>query len=311
VWPFKKKNNEVETFVAIRYTYEAFKALFPNKTKQEWLNENCPEDVYNFTKNSISRNANVIKDGKIKRILIATIDNVYLDWLLGKNKKHTEESINKYLKSKINDIDFWNKRLIDSGMTNTYNILGIPNMIMLHNFSGNSSNYSLNKETSQKLTNILKTIYKSEHIFVPGWFLKGCDAPLHTKEIVQFAELFWSEGTCVRFGQCLEQKYAPCELSDKFSPLYFVVPFVVKADINNALIYLNNDGCDGEDMSAQAMALMRFSDGDRLSLFNLIANDIPQVISIGPNAILPGQAYLSYQMGLIKRGFKQSNISTY
>jgi hypothetical protein len=307
MWPFKKKK-PADTLVMLRYTKDAWDLLFPNTTNDEWKLANQPDDVALFVKASVVR-SNIGAD-PIQKGLIATIDSKYLQWLSNKKKKHSSRALSQYLQEHVSDLNYWNDCLIESGMTSTYNVLGIPSLLMPHNINGTHSEYVLDRETSDMLIDELKKIYKSNEVFVPGWITKGSDMPNYQDDLIQLADLFWQNRSRIRFGKYLEQSYSQLETSDKFSPLYFTVPFVVKANVNNALISFNGNGLGKEDKSLQGMAALCFPEENRINLFKLISKDIPQVVSIGPKAVMPSQAYVNYQFNLI-RGHGKSNIAMY
>ena len=239
MWPFNKKNKETKPLIAARYTYDTFCSLFPNKTHQDWIDSNCPDNITDFVKQLVTKC--VSKKTKIERLLIATIDRQYVDWLTENDKTHSQNTLNEYLCYCGTDSDFWNKKLIDSNMTTAYNVLGIPSMTMIYNIDENQSQYSLSKEASNQIADILKTVYDSDYVFVPGWITKGSEMIKYAQDIVQIAKSFWDNGTNVRFAKYLEQNYTKYELFNKFSPLYFVVPFVVKTNLFNANINFNKN----------------------------------------------------------------------
>jgi hypothetical protein len=301
---------QTNALIVVRYTRDTFRDLFPAVSDNEWEYRNSPNDIASFVKNSIDTSKSTCAT-KTCCAIIATIDNKYLEWLKIKKRNHSTKSLAKYIKQHVDDIPFWNERLMKSGMTTTYNILGIPSLIILHDLDGASSQYSLSKKTTDEISQLLKTIYKSHEVFVPGWILKGCDMPSCTQDIAQLAELFWKDGTRVRLGKYLEQRYNQNEIADKFSPLYFVVPFVVKAQITNAIINLDDIRFAEGDYTNQSMESIKFKKQERFDLFKIIYNSIPQVISIGINAVMPGHAYKTYQINAIKRCRESSNGTAY
>jgi hypothetical protein len=125
--------------------------------------------------------------------------------------------------------------------------------------------------------------------------------------MIKLAELFWSDGKRVRFGKFLEQNYSKEELVDKFVPLYFTIPFVIKSKVDCALVdlygYTQVDQCK----TVQSMSVVRFTEDNRSRLLKLISSEIKQFVSIGTNAVMPGHAYMLYNMGLTKN--KIVNIS--
>jgi hypothetical protein len=308
MWPFTKKKTLDNTIMMIRYTKDAWMELFPNSTTKEWELTNCPEDVFDFVKTSVSNS--MIRRSPIQKGIIATIDGRYMEWLSKSRLIHSAKSLTQYLEQHITDTRYWDERLVASGMIDTYNRLGIPCLVMLHNIRGSQSEYALSKEASDQLMQILSNVYGSDAVFSPGWITKGCDMPIYSNDLVQIANIFWKDKTRIRFGKYLEQRYSQLELIDKFSPLYFVVPFVVKDKVDQALINFGESEFAEKDKSAQAMAARKFTDEQRIELFHIISRDIPQVVSIGPRAVMPNQAYINYTANIIRsRG--RSNLSMY
>lgn len=310
MWPFKKKEPKEETLVMIRYTEDASQHLFPNLNHENWETMNRPDDVALFVIDSIAR-TRFTSGAKINNALIATIDSEYLSWLSNNRQKHSPKALSQYLKLHVEDVPFWDKKLIDSGMTESYNILGIPCLAILHNYNGENTEYMLNNTTSSKILELLQNIYANKNVFVPGWFLKGNDMFACIEDIKHLADVYWSDGIRARLGKFLEQSYHKKELIDRFSPLYFVVPFVVKTKIETAFVNLRNPTYAANDNSVQAMSSIVFKDNERMQLFNLISNDIPNIISVGSNAVMANQAHLAYHGGIIKRSIRSKNTLLY
>ena len=307
MWPFKKKKED-DTLIMIRYTKDTWFSLFPDSTVNEWEVANSPLDVAKFVKLSVSNS--LIGSRPIQRGIIATIDKKYLEWMSLSKLEHSSTTLSQYFKTKIADTNYWNDRLLESEMTGTYNILGIPSLVMLHNISGSKTEYVIDKETSSAISELLLSIYGGDAIFTPGWITKGCDMPTYSDDLIQLAEIFWQEGKRIRFGKCLEQSYNNVELADKFAPLYFIVPFVIKTNVDSALINFSGRGFTANDQTCQAMAAKRFSEEQRVELFKLISSSIPQVISVGPRAVIPSQAYINYAANII-RCKSNANVTMY
>jgi hypothetical protein len=188
--------------------------------------------------------------------------------------------------------------------------MGISSLLMPYGLSSNKSEYCLTNKTADQLCSQLQEIYGVDKIFVPGWLTKGCDMPLYTKDIIHLADTFWNDGVRAVFGMYLEQLYNQHELDDKFTPIYCVVPFLIKTNVDSAFINLTGP-FDDSDKSLNALAQKQFNEEKRFELFKTITADIPQVVSIGPNAVLPGEAYLEYNMSMIKRAINQERIARY
>jgi hypothetical protein len=290
----------------VRYTHDTWRILYPNGNDWEWELKNCPNDLSCFVRQSVAQGLSE-QNARTNYALIATIDEQYINWLSNNKKKHSAKNLSKYISSKLNDVDFWTSRLIDSGMTNSYNVLGVPGMFMTHQIDCSKSEYALTKETSEQISQLLADTYQNETVFVPGWVVKGCDLPKCANDMIKLAELFWSDGKRVRFGKFLEQNYSKEELVDKFVPLYFTIPFVIKSKVDCALVdlygYTQVDQCK----TVQSMSVVRFTEDNRSRLLKLISSEIKQFVSIGTNAVMPGHAYMLYNMGLTKN--KIVNIS--
>jgi hypothetical protein len=306
----KNKKTKEEMLILIRYTFNASNVLFPSIGVDEWEKLNCPDDASQFIKGSLAR-TQISNGNKNHQALIATVDDEYLNWLAKNRYQHSLKILTEYLKDRVENIDFWNQRLIDSKMTAAYNVLGIPCLVILHNCQEMRTNYHLSKELICKITSVLQDVYDTEKVFVPGWFVKGCDAPMCIKDIIQSADVFWKSENRIRVGKFLEQQYACEEIADRFTPIYFVIPFVIKTNIEHSVIDLRGLDAHQNARTAQSMTHISFQEEYRRKLFNIITQTMPYVISIGPNAVLPNQAYIAYHGRIITKHLESSKTSNY
>ena len=307
MWPFKKKNKKENItpsdngpigLTLLRYTYDTFQKVFPTKTKEQWEDVNCPHDVAKFVKYSVARTQIELMT-PIQYIQIATIDNKFIEWADSHGYDDLSLVVRQYV-TEHNHIDgYWDERLVESGMVNSYNILGIPSMFMVGNIKDSKSELCLDEESTLVLTEKIKDIYDEKDVFVPGWITKGSDMPTYTDDIVQIAEETWKNNKKIRFGKYLEQAYTVRELEDKFRPLYFVVPFLIKVQVCESKIDLFTQR-EKDNKSAAFMSAKIFTPEQRMDLLEIINNQIKEVVSVGTSAVMPGQAYLSYNVGLSK-----------
>ena len=299
MWPFKKQTTSGNRMIIIRYTRDVAKTLFPLMTDDEWAKVNNPHDVGGLIRCALF-GREVPRNRIVNSVLIATIDTEYLQWLKQKKANHSKKALSKYIGQHLNDSEFWDEKLCKSGMTTSYNILGIPIMLMPLSKNGNISNYCLDAEISNEIMNLLKNVYQSDRVFVPGWILKGCDMPMCVKDIVHLSEIFWSDGKRVRLGKFLEQNYKDCELDDRFSPVYCTIPFVVRSEIQKAEIDLCGKNHPIDRTTEIAMSKISFSGAQKFSLLALMSSKIPQIISVGSNSMTPELAYVIYNKRLLK-----------
>ena len=304
MWPFNKKKqkqtqlkDKIQTLVMIRYTYDVWQKLFPTLTKEQWEELNCPDNVSEFLKQSIKRSSTAKQsDGScrlpdFKDALIATLDNKYLYWLETNALKHTQENLGKYLEVNMNNPDYWDQCLFDSEMTTIYNVMGIPFSMLVHDLNGRKiSEYSLKDESTKEIEPILAEIYESEEVFVPGWIVRGADMPKCVSHIVEFAKIYLQKNKKVRYGRFLEQTYTDEELKDLFKPYNYLIPFVVKKQINKSLISFQY--YDKDSNIAHDLIRIKFKEEEKEKIKNILTADDPHVISVGNSAMMPGQAYL-------------------
>lgn len=304
MWPFKKKKQpakkekiKIQTLIMIRYTYDAWQKLFPDSNKEKWEELNCPDNVAEFVKQSIKRSSNVKHpDGSVgmpdfESALITTLDEQYLSWLERNNYSHSQENLGKYLEEYANNEDYWNECLNRSEMTTTYNVMGIPFSMLLHDINGKKSEYCLREESARQIEPILSAIYQSEEVFVPGWILRGADMPKCVNSVVEFAKLYLREKRKIRFGKFLEQTYTEDELKDKFKPYNYLLPFVVKSKIEKALISFRK--YDINSKNTHNMIQIKFKENEKEQLKDILIASDPHVIAVGNSAMMPGQAYLA------------------
>ena len=308
MWPFKKtkkkQNRESASpdvnypigLTLLRYTYDTFQKVFPTKTKEQWEEVNCPNDVAKFVKYSVAR-TQVELMTPIQYIQIATIDYKFIDWAEKLGYTDFALVVRQYVTEHNHVENYWDERLFESGMINSYNILGIPSMFMVGNVSNNKSELYLDEASTNLLTEQIKHIYSEDEVFVPGWITKGSDMPTYTDDIVQIAEETWQNKKKIRFGKYLEQAYTERELEDKFRPLYFVVPFLIKVKVQKSKIDLFTQR-ENDKTSAAFMSAKMFTQEQRIELLDVISSQIKEVVSVGTSAVMPGQAYLSYNVGL-------------
>ena len=305
MWPFNKNKKKEQlqqdegpkVLILVRYTYDAFKKVFPNKSDAQWEEVNSPNDISTFVKHNVAQ-SQIKMCTFIESVQIATIDDNYLLWAMERNIDDLQVGVRLYVQEHINDEKYWDERLIESGMTDSYNVLGIPSMFVVGNIIGNKTECILTQESINELTEKISNIYSSENVFVPGWITKGSDMPAYVSDIAQIAEESWNHNKSIRFGKYMEQIYGEKELSDKFNPLYFVVPFLIKIKINRAKIDLFSK--DESANNLNSMAGISFSSEQRTELLKIIRDSVKEVVSIGPSAVLPGQAYISYNVSLSK-----------
>lgn len=297
---FKKYNGK--TIILVRYTFDVWKRLFPYLSIDTWENQNMPNDLGQFMRKNM-KNAIIIKTkNNEKRMLIATIDDVYISWLQERNITHSIINLKNYIMQRLTDDEFWNERLIHSGMIDTYNVISIATSLILPNLKNNSSEYSLTHQTSSEITSVLKNIFHKQEIFVPGWIIKGKDVIVCRRDLIQLANFFWNKNKLARCGRFIEQNYDTMETKNKFKPLYFTIPFVIKEKMNSAI------NCDNIEKEA---ALVNLSEQQTSELFKLINNDIPQIISINKTFDTPLQSYMNYQSYLLDSDSAAANVFKY
>lgn len=306
MWPFNKKNkkqieqpqeDQPKTLILVRYTHDVFKKVFPDKSDSKWEEVNSPKDISTFVKHNVAQ-SQIKMCTFIESVQIATINEYYLDWAFRNGISDLQLGVKLYVQEHINDEAFWDERLLESGMTDSYNVLGIPAMFVLGNIAGNKTECILEQESIEQLTSIIAEIYSSDKVFVPGWITKGSDMPAYICDIAQIAEESWNNNKQIRFGKYMEQEYGAKELSDRFNPLYFVVPFLIKVKMFKSKIDLFNKGSEANNLNA--MTDIRFSNEQRSKLLEIINASVKEVVAVGPSAVMPGQAYISYNVSLSK-----------
>jgi hypothetical protein len=161
--------------------------------------------------------------------------------------------------------------------------------MLLHDINGRISNYILPKEISEQIAQYIKNIYHTSNVFVPGWILKNNVREKCEKDIKRCADLYWKDGMRVRFGKYMEQIYTQDEALDLFSPFTFIIPFVIKEEVQNAkirFIYNNSDSNDQCDENTQTVKAVKWTKTQKVELWEMLANVYPQIVSIGENVVM-------------------------
>lgn len=287
MWPFKQKPQRL---ILPRYTKDVWLKLNMGSS-DEWATLMAPNNVTDFIKTNVVRIVKKrTKKPKYTSALIATIDDDYCKWL--GDRKHSEKRVLQYILSN-DDIQLWSAKLQNSGMVNSYNVLNVPLSIIPCKQENNKTSFTLDKNTTAQIIQALQNTYQSRDIFCPGWILKGYDAPLCINDIISLAEAYWYENKNVTIGKYSEQIYKDVESKNKFAPHLFVVPFVIRTNIDSALINLSGQ-YDKNEKTSHAMTFITFSNVDKLTMFEAFKSKIDLIMGVGDSAIMPGQAHLAY-----------------
>ena len=287
MWPFKQKPQRL---ILPRYTKDVW-LKFNMGSSDDWTALMAPNNVTDFIKTSVVR---IVKKRNRKpqcsSALIATIDDDYCQWL--GDKKHSEKRVLQYVLSHDN-IKLWDEKLLNSGMVNSYNILNVPISIIPCKQENNKTSFVLDKTSTMQIVYALQNTYQTQDVFCPGWILKGYDAPLCINDIISLAEAYWYENKHVTIGKYAEQSYKDVESRNKFAPHLFVIPFVIKTNIESALINLSGQ-YDKSEKTSHAMTFISFSNADKVAMLEVLKSKIDLIMGVGDSAIMPGQAHLAY-----------------
>ena len=304
MWPFKKiKTTEdlglVEnTIIMARYTYETWNELFPESNDEEWEKATCPHSVAVFVNNFID-GCNSYDSKNISDVIIATIDYKYVEWLNKYDLTHSDNILQKYIQHVNRKKGYWTERLIESGMTETYSVFGIPLSMMVPNERKRRTSYVLSEYNQKEITKRLKQIYQLEDLYCPGWIVKGNELYKCIDDIVMVADAFWEEGRKIRVGRFLEQEYSVDEVLDPFKTLLYTVPFIVKTELDNATINMSYTKKMLFDQAMEDLEMIEYTKLQQLEISEILRDDLLELVSLGRNAVSPMRALILYCNKLI------------
>lgn len=297
MWPFKKvmteENTDIieNTIVMARYTKDTWVELFQDATIEDWKESTSPDNISKFISNTIVNYASALK-GNVSEIVIATIDQKYLEWLEKYGLTHSQGVLNKYIQRYTKKKNYWDERLLESEMTLTCNMLGMP-ILMMPPLKTSKTEYYLSAETKNKIQLYLSAVYHNQATYCPGWIIKGNEMIQCVDDVLFVADHYWNSNSNIRIGKYLEQTYEDDELSDQFSTILYVIPFVVKTKVDSATIDLSGLESDGAK-TLQAMNKVKYTKTQKIELLEILSSDLSNVIGIGGHSLLPNQAYFQY-----------------
>lgn len=311
---FKPKNRLVEyppQLSIIRYTKSAWEKLFPKSSDEEWKEKNYPENIYDLTTYYVIRrvaNNPEILD-YLKEIKVLTIDDQYLNWLEEKGLTHSEKSVFLYVENRDNS--FWDQRLQESQMNEQTHILGLSFTSLITNAKNNRTQYRLSQEAIDKLADFIKTKYKTDNVYIPGWIIKGSDTAKYTQSIDVMANEYFNNHRRIRLGQCEEQAYSDEEMANGFIPLPFFIPIVYKVNVTKHNHHVCSEDIDEQEKYEYSPNLIHFTDSEMEYLSEIISTAAPGIVECAPSLTTREAMALIYKITLLRKELYKENRKFY
>lgn len=227
---YKTLNTAGKTATAIRYTRDAWKALFQNdRTDSEYEKNNMPGQIREFAEKTAERFEKQTGQ-KLDCVKVITLDNDFVKFSKKKENqgKALSELVSEYVPT-VTDRRATNK-LLKYGMNVQYTVAALQVVLQYQVAVPSEQNYCLDAAAAKLVMRYLEKLYGAGNVFVPGYVMDLHSFEDGAENLVRFAESYFTEGQNIRYGMWNKQALTHGNIQIVY------IPFVTRYAYDSAII---------------------------------------------------------------------------
>ena len=168
-------------------------------------------------------------------------------------------------------------------MNEQTHILGLSFTSLITNAKNNRTQYCLSQEAIDKLAEFIKTKYKTDNVYIPGWIIKGSDTAKYTQSIDVMANEYFNNHRRI----------------------------VYKVNVTKHNHHVCSEDIDEQEKYEYSPNLIHFTDSEMEYLSEIISTAAPGIVECAPSLTTREAMALIYKITLLRKELYKENKKFY